>query len=284
MKHETLEKVQKIELRLLDTFISVCNEHSLSWFADGGTLLGAVRKGAMIPWDDDIDVCMPRQDYDQLLDLAYKKKIFNSNEMFFQTPATDGSYFNVHARLRMNGTSCISSRELNIASNKGIFIDIYPIDAVPDDPDEANAEIGMLRAIGKYSGAEQSLSKINTKYAFITMNEVMSSITNKNFDSKYVAISVFYRYSTYQYAKFLRSTFSCYKEVAFVGLSHQLRIPAHFSRVLECWYGLTWTIEKHEASFHECFYDPDKDYSEYDKMRMTEEDFNQLLKKQNEEQ
>ena len=61
-----IEKIQKNCLKLLDEFISVCDKHKLKWFADGGTLLGAMRKGKMIAWDDDVDVVMPREDYDKL--------------------------------------------------------------------------------------------------------------------------------------------------------------------------------------------------------------------------
>ena len=58
--------INEVCLKLLNKFIEVCDAHNLNWFVDSGTLLGCVRKGKMIPWDDDIDIIMPRKDYDLL--------------------------------------------------------------------------------------------------------------------------------------------------------------------------------------------------------------------------
>ena len=63
-----MKKIWAVELDLLNEFMRVCKEHDIRWFADGGTILGAIRHNGMIPWDDDIDVCMYREDYEKLLD------------------------------------------------------------------------------------------------------------------------------------------------------------------------------------------------------------------------
>ena len=65
-----IDKMQKYLLATLDEFIRVCNKYNLEWFADGGTLLGAVRDGKMIPWDDDIDIVMPRNSYNKFITLS----------------------------------------------------------------------------------------------------------------------------------------------------------------------------------------------------------------------
>ena len=77
------KKVWKVELDLLNNFIEICNKYKLTYFAIGGTLLGAIRHKGFIPWDDDIDIGMPREDYNKLLEIA--KKEFK-NPIFFQTP------------------------------------------------------------------------------------------------------------------------------------------------------------------------------------------------------
>ena len=61
-----MKKIWAVELDLLNEFMRVCKEHDIRWFADGGTILGAIRHNGMIPWDDDIDVCMYREDYEKL--------------------------------------------------------------------------------------------------------------------------------------------------------------------------------------------------------------------------
>lgn len=70
MDNEELKKLQKVELGLLDAFLDLCGKHHLRYFLNAGTLLGAVRHHGFIPWDDDIDVCMPRTDYEQFLKIA----------------------------------------------------------------------------------------------------------------------------------------------------------------------------------------------------------------------
>ena len=64
-----LKRLQETELEILKAFASFCDEHDLEWFIDSGTVLGALRHGGFIPWDDDIDVGMLRDDYDRFLSL-----------------------------------------------------------------------------------------------------------------------------------------------------------------------------------------------------------------------
>ena len=74
------EEVKNIQIELLDEFVSVCNELGMYYTLGGGTLLGAIRHKGFIPWDDDIDVLMPRPDYDRLLEYdAKNEKLWSSN-------------------------------------------------------------------------------------------------------------------------------------------------------------------------------------------------------------
>ena len=125
------KEVWAIELDLLHEFDQVCKKHGLKYFLDGGTLLGAIRHGGFIPWDDDIDVCMLRAEYDKLLKIA--PDAFH-HPYFFQHAYTDMFYRRGHAQLR-NSKTCGALRDefLSVKFNQGIFIDIFVFDAVTDD-------------------------------------------------------------------------------------------------------------------------------------------------------
>ena len=70
---EELSKIKELEKGILKDFIELCEENNLRYFGMGGTCLGAVRHGGYIPWDDDIDVGMPRKDYNRFLKIAAEK-------------------------------------------------------------------------------------------------------------------------------------------------------------------------------------------------------------------
>lgn len=121
-----LKKLWAIEADLLREFVRVCDKYRLRWYAYAGTLLGAIRHGGFIPWDDDIDVCMPREDYDILTkELAGEFK----TPYFMQTPYTDSEYAFSFAKLR-NVNTCMASRAfIESSMNQGVFLDIFPMDS-----------------------------------------------------------------------------------------------------------------------------------------------------------
>ncbi len=124
-----MKKVWQVELDLLCELIRVCQEYQLRCWVDGGTLLGAVRHQGFIPWDDDIDVCMPRPDYDRLIALG--AHVFKT-PYFLQSAYTDVDYFAGHAQLRNSQTAAIRPSASFNPFNHGIFIDIFVLDGVPE--------------------------------------------------------------------------------------------------------------------------------------------------------
>ncbi len=126
------KKVWNVELQLLSKLLEVCNKHNLHVWADSGTLLGAVRHQGFIPWDDDIDVAMPREDYEQLKRIAPTEF---QEPYFFQCAYTD-KYVRGHAQLRYNGTTAILPSEIGVPFNQSIFIDIFVLDMLPKDKQE----------------------------------------------------------------------------------------------------------------------------------------------------
>ena len=123
---EKRKKVWAIQKELLLELDKVCRKHHLRYFVDSGTLLGAVRHQGFIPWDDDIDVVMLREDYDQLI--AECSNEFKG-KFFLQSAYSDTGYFRGHAQLRNSETAAILEGEgEHVLFNQGIFIDIFPLD------------------------------------------------------------------------------------------------------------------------------------------------------------
>lgn len=115
-----------IELDMLYELDRVCKKLDISYFLEAGTLLGAARDGRFIPWDDDIDVSMLREDYDRFLTEAPKEF---SYPYFLQTGYTDENYYRGHSQLRRSDTCAILPFEVGRMSfNQGVFLDIFVLD------------------------------------------------------------------------------------------------------------------------------------------------------------
>lgn len=122
---DNLRELQIKELEILKEFIEICNKLKLKYFLDAGTLLGCIRHGGFIPWDDDIDVSMPREDYEIFLE---KGQEMLPKKYFIQTNTTDKEYTMNFAKVRDSETTFIESTAKNLKINHGVFIDIFPYD------------------------------------------------------------------------------------------------------------------------------------------------------------
>lgn len=126
---EKMKAIWAVELDMYEELRKVCEKYGLTLYADGGTVLGAVRHKGFIPWDDDMDLCMPRDDYEKLCEIAKNEFKY---PYFWQTEETDPGTVRGHAQLRNSETAAID-RMVRVGKNHGIFIDIFPLDNVPDD-------------------------------------------------------------------------------------------------------------------------------------------------------
>ena len=127
---EQLKSLQNIEKKALKSFIEVCEKNGLEYFVYGGTLLGVEKYNGIIPWDDDIDVALPRKSYDRLMELGSGAFSF---DLFLQTPYNCKKSPFPYAKLRVKGTKYVEYVNRNLDIESGIYIDIYPVDKIPDD-------------------------------------------------------------------------------------------------------------------------------------------------------
>lgn len=136
-KKLTKQETQSVLLDMLNQFVSFCEENGLRYYLVGGTLLGAVRHQGFIPWDDDIDVGMPRPDYDRFLELAKTKSV---GPDFRVISGDEGTWSNpycemLHMRTILDRNSSRFIR--NKCQNLHLFIDIFPQDGWPEADDSA---------------------------------------------------------------------------------------------------------------------------------------------------
>lgn len=136
------KKIWAVGLDLLLKFDGICKKYNLKYFLIGGTLLGAVRHKGFVPWDDDIDVAMMREDYEKLKKIPESEF---SKPYFLQTPYTDEGYYISFAKLRNCNTSAISNGFRYESFNQGICIDIFPLDnCMAEDAEERYKNINEL--------------------------------------------------------------------------------------------------------------------------------------------
>ena len=122
---EVLKKVQGYELEIFRDFKKVCDDNGLSYFGFAGTGIGALRHGGFIPWDDDIDLAMPRADYDKMTKL-FKEKFPDKYTIVNAEEFDDFPVMNTH--IIINDSLFVTEEERKLKYPKGIFLDIFPLD------------------------------------------------------------------------------------------------------------------------------------------------------------
>jgi len=130
ISNDELEKIHKLQLEILKEIDRICRCNNIKYTLCGGSLLGAVRHQGFIPWDDDIDITMLREEYERFISLC--ETGLDKNKFFLQTVDTDPEYRLIYGRILLNGTSYIRAGQEHMKSRTGIFVDIFPRDGVSD--------------------------------------------------------------------------------------------------------------------------------------------------------
>lgn len=131
MRKIEIEELRKILLELMDEIHAFCEKHGLKYYLSGGTLIGAIRHKGFIPWDDDIDIHMPRPDYEKFLELFPKE----SENVLLENRLND-KYRYTYAKVCKKNTLVVE-HAMDGGVDEGVFIDVFPLDALGNTEEEA---------------------------------------------------------------------------------------------------------------------------------------------------
>lgn len=127
MEGAELERLHNLEMIICDEVFRICKKYNLQCVLWAGSCLGAIRHKGFIPWDDDIDLAMPRKDYEKFKELA---KTELNEKFFFQDIDTDKKCGLIFGKVRMNGTVLSENYSYHIHMHQGVWVDIFPYDKV----------------------------------------------------------------------------------------------------------------------------------------------------------
>lgn len=166
MKIMTLKEIQKVNLELMSDIHEFCVQNCIDYSLAYGSLIGAVRHNGFIPWDDDIDIMMTRPNFERF------SKEYVSKRGFILSSVYDKNTYINYTRVYDNRTIVVSPAKQS--SNKvGIWVDVFPIDAIPDDQEAADDQFRRLR--------QYTLLVMKWRY-------LMSSVTKADIRSKLYGI------------------------------------------------------------------------------------------------
>lgn len=139
---QELRLVQENILVILKEVVRVCIEEHIPYFIIGGTALGAVRHKGFIPWDDDIDIGMTRENYERFLRIFQKKADSSFFLQYYETETTTPFYF---AKVRMNNTLFVEKYCSKLKMHQGVYLDIFPYDKIPVDETKRKTQLNFVR-------------------------------------------------------------------------------------------------------------------------------------------
>ena len=270
---ENRKKAWAVQLDLLIEFDKFCSEHELKYFLSVGTLLGAVRHKGFIPWDDDIDVEMPRKEYERLQKLCGMFK----SPYFLQTPYTDPYYAFSHIRLINENTTCFTELFKYQPMKHCMYLDIFPLDSFDGNVekgervnkiiDELNYRNSTYMRLLNPNLDEKNKERVNSYKtddhieAYERIQEIAQSFEEKKSKFYIRAVRSVYDYNKYH---FLKCDYSDSIEIEFAG--YKFPAPIGYERILTTQFGdfnlfpPVAEIGKHHIGF---VIEPDISYKAY---------------------
>lgn len=173
-----LQQLHSVLFEILYEFDRICRKHSIQYFLDSGTALGAVRHGGFIPWDDDIDVGMLRSEYEKFLSVVQTEL---SDKFVLLSSDSDSSYFKYHVKLVRKNTLFPEGGTDN-SQHHGIYIDIFPFDKVPEDEIKRKKvvrKVLILRSCIRLKRTNNNKGKLILKILYIFLKLVPLRLLEK---------------------------------------------------------------------------------------------------------
>lgn len=270
-----LKQIWKVLLDIFEEFIRICGNHGLRYYIDGGSLLGTVRHKGFIPWDDDLDVAMPREDYDKFLEIAAGEL---TSPFVVQNSLFDEEYTNGYSRIVNCQTTAINRfyADNGFHFHMGIGLDIFPLDPMPDQESDRKKiwkNTILLRSIRHYTfnrngkGLRFWIHKIAAKIIwfalggktlFLMREFPFRRLLKANLD-KWASCPGEYGWAKHSLRE--KAWYDGYVEMPFEYLT--VRVPKGYENVLVQIYGKDWRIPKRGVAFHsDLILDPNKSYSD----------------------
>ncbi|MBQ8606195.1 MAG: LicD family protein [Clostridia bacterium] len=275
MSKATLKEHQKALLSLLTELDRVCRRHDIKYMLFAGTLLGAVRHGGFIPWDDDADVIMLRSDYDKFMSIAPSEL---EPEKFFLQREFSEHWPMFFSKLRLNGTACIERyHPKDLESHRGVYIDIFPCDNLSD--------IGFKRKLQYYASKiviakglfkRGYLTDSTAKKLFMTACRVLPCkpfwkfTINRKQNSTRMLHSFFGASQRYEKNIYERAWLESVAELSFEGKS--FFVPTEYDKILTHLYGDYMTPlpeSERGAKVHAEIVDLESSYEKYNDIHKT---------------
>ena len=270
----TLREIQLATLDILKEVIKVCERHNLTYYLSGGTLLGAVRHSGFIPWDDDLDIELPWEDYQKFIRYA-KKEL--PEDLFVQTFYSDPGYPNIFMMVRKNGTSAlpVAAKELDI--HWGIEVDVFPIIGLYKNEKLKNYQRKKMRHISKIllieykkclASEDLKTDPVYIKYSRYSLKRrillcrVLLFLLTKSISPKEVATTPFGMPHVFNAKDYERSVKLPFEDL-------QLNAPAGYHNILTTLYGdyMTPPPESerggHDLLMGDIIWDLHQDYSQF---------------------
>lgn len=271
---EKRRKIWATELGILEQFDKVCRKFHLTWYAGYGTLLGAVRHQGFIPWDDDIDIVMFRDDYEEFQAVAPRE--FEEPYCFQNTYSCDRLC--AFSKIRDSRTTAVEFPDMPESYNQGIFIDIFPLDSVRDDGNPQScltAGIQRLLWIGIVDPdvilrllEQDGQSLLNREFLLDYMKKdrrerfrIFEAFNGSHSDESRMVNFITDEICPGGYRSVQREWF---RETVYLPFENiQIPAPVEYDRILRRWYGDYEQFVRGTSCHEGIILDPDMPYREY---------------------